>query len=182
VKTVFRFILLAALVALGVWLWFVLFPSPERIIRQRLTELARTASFSSGESDLARLAAAQKLAGFFTTNVEADFNVPGRVQHQLLGRDEIKQAAFGARSTLRGLKVTLPDINVTVAPDKQSAVVDLTVEANIAGEHDTIVQEMKFTLQQTDGEWLITRVETVRTLSSAILNFALRRAPFIVTV
>ena len=53
-KIVFRLILLAALLALGVWLWFVLFPSPEKIIRQRLTELARTASFSSGESDLAQ--------------------------------------------------------------------------------------------------------------------------------
>ena len=35
-KIVFRLILLAALIALGVWLWFVLFPSPEKIIRQRL--------------------------------------------------------------------------------------------------------------------------------------------------
>ena len=164
-KTVFRLILLAVLVALGVWLWFVLFPSPEKVIRQRLTELANRASFSSGESDLARLAAAQKLAGYFSTNVEVDINVPGRVQHTLMGRDEIKQAAFGARSTLSGLKVTFPDINITVAPGKQSAVADLTVVANIAGERDSIVQEMKFTFQQTDGEWLITRVETVRTLS-----------------
>ena len=80
-----------------------------------------------------------------------------------------QQAALGARSALSGLKVQFPDINITVAPDKQSAVADLTVEANVAGERDPIVQEMKFTLQKTDGEWLITRVETVRTLS--ILNF-----------
>jgi len=164
-KIIFRLILLAALIALGVWLWFVLFPSPEKIMRQRLTELARTASFSSGEGNLARLAAAQSLAGFFSTNVEVDINVPGRVQHTLMGRDEIQQAALAARSTLSGLKVTFPDINVTVAPDKQSAVADLTVEANVVGERDSIVQEMKVTFQQTDGEWLITRVETVRTLS-----------------
>jgi hypothetical protein len=54
---------------------------------------------------------------------------------------------------------------VTVAPDKQSAVADLTVQANISGEPDPIVQEMKFTLRKIDGRWLITRVETVRTLS-----------------
>jgi hypothetical protein len=180
-KIVFRLVLFVALLALGVWLWFVLFPSPEKVIRQRLTKLARTASFSSGESDLARLAAAQSLAGYFATNVEINLDVPGRLQHRLLGRDEIKQAAFGARSTLRGLKVQFPDINITVAPDKQSAVADLTVEANVAGEHDSIVQEMKFTFQQTDGEWLITRIETVRTLSSVTLRFALRRAPFIVS-
>ena len=164
-KTVFRFVLLAALVALGVWLWFVLFPSPEKIIHQRLTELARTASFSSGEGNLARLAAAQTLAGFCATNVEVDINVPGRVQHTLVGRDEIKEVALGVRTRLSGLKVTFPDINIAVAPDKQSAVVDLTIEANIAGEHEPIVQEMKFTFQKTDDGWLITRVETVRTLS-----------------
>ena len=44
---------------------------------------------------------------------------------------------------------------------------------------------MKFTLHKIDGQWLITRVETVRTISglrksSVILNFALRQAPFIV--
>ena len=41
-KIVFRLILFAALLALGVWLWFVLFPGPEKIISKRLAELART--------------------------------------------------------------------------------------------------------------------------------------------
>jgi len=164
-KIIPRFVLLAVLVALGVWLWFVLFPSPEKIIRQRLIKLARTASFSSGEGNLARLAAAEDIAGYFATNVEVDINVPGRVQHTLVGRAEIQQAALGARERLSGLKVTFPDINITVAPDKQSATADLTVEANIAGERDSIVQEMKFTFQNTEDGWLIARVETVRTLS-----------------
>jgi hypothetical protein len=52
-----------------------------------------------------------------------------------------------------------------VGPDKQSAVADLTVEAKVSGERDPIVWEMKFTLRKTDGQWLITRVETVRTLN-----------------
>lgn len=164
-KIALRFILLAALVALGAWLWFVLFPSPEKVIRQRLTELARTVSFSSNESDLARLAAAQSLAGFFSTNVEVNIDMPGRIRHTLMGRDEITQTALAARSAVGGLSVKFPDINVTVAPDKQSAVADLTVEANVSGEPDPIVQEMKFTLQKIDGRWLITRVETVRTFS-----------------
>jgi len=164
-RIVFRCILLAVLAALGVWLWFALFPGPERLIRQRLMKLANTASFSSGESNFARLAAAQSLAGFFATNVEVDINVPGRVQHTLVGRDDIQQAALGARERLSGLKVAFPDINITVAPDKQSATVDLTVEVSITGEHDSIVQEMKFTFQNTEDGWLIARVETVRTLS-----------------
>ena len=164
-KIALRFILLAALVALGVWLWFVLFPSPEKVIRQRLTELARIASFSSNESDLARLAAARSLAGFFSTNVEFQVELPELARRDSMDRNEITQAAFAVRSRAGGLKVKFSDINVTVAPDKQSAVADLTVEANISGERDPMVQEMKFTLQKIDGRWLITRVETVHTLS-----------------
>jgi hypothetical protein len=164
-KIALRFILLAALVALGAWLWFVLFPSPEKVIRQRLTELARTASFSSNESDLARLAAARSLAGFFSTNVEVNVDLPRFAQRSFLDRDEITQIALAASSRAGGLRVKFPDINVTVASDKQSAVADLTVEVDVSGEPDRIVQEMKFTLQKIDGRWLITRVETVRTFS-----------------
>ena len=44
-----------------------------------------------------------------------------------MDREEITQAALMARSRAGGLQVKFPDINVTVAPDKQSAVADLTV-------------------------------------------------------
>lgn len=164
-KVVLRWLLVAALVALGVWLWLVFFPSPQKVIRHRLDELARTASFSGNESDLARLAAAHSLAGFFATNVEVNLDVPGRLRHTFLGREEIMQAALAARSQAGTLSVQFPDINVTVAPDRQSAVADLTVEAKVPGESDPVVQEMKFSFQKTDGQWLITRIETVRTFT-----------------
>jgi hypothetical protein len=157
--------LVAALAALGVWLWMVLFPGPEKIIHRRLAELARTASSSGNESNLARLAAARSLAGFFSTNVEMKADLPHLGQLSSMDRDEITQLALAASSRTGGLQVKFPDINVTVAPDRQSAVADLTVTAHFAGETDSFVQEMKFTLQKIDGKWLITRVETVQTLS-----------------
>ncbi len=164
-KIIFRIVLLAALAALGVWLWTVLFPGPETVIRQRLMKLARTVSSSPNESDLTRLAVARSVAGFFSTTVELNVDLPELGQHHSLDREEITQAALMARSRAGGVRVKFPDINITVAPDKQSAVADLTVEANISGEHDSIVREMKFTLRKTDGQWLITRIETVRTLT-----------------
>jgi hypothetical protein len=171
-------VLAAALVALGIWLWTVLFPSPEKVIRKRLTELARTVSFSPNEGNLARLADAENLAFFFSTNIEVNIDMPGHERHVFAGREEITQAVLAARSAVSGLDVKFPDIVVAIAPDKQSAVADLTVEANISNERDPIVQEMKFTLHKTDGKWLVTRVETVRTLS--ILNFEPLRFPSIV--
>jgi hypothetical protein len=177
-KIILRVVLLAALAALAVWLCGILFPSPERIIRERLTKLARAVSFSPNEGNLARLARAQTVGEFFSTNVEVNVNLPGREQHTFAGRDEITQAALAVRSEVSGLRVKFPDVNVTVPPDKQSATVDLTVEATVAGQPDVIAQEMKFTFQKIDGQWLITRVETVNTLS--ILNFEPNRARFIV--
>jgi hypothetical protein len=164
-KIVFRILLFAALAALGIWLWTVLFPSPEKVIRRRLTELARTVSSSSNEGDLTRLAAARSVAGFFSTNVELNVALPELDRHNSVDREEITQAALFARSKAGGLKVKFPDINITVAPGRQSAEVDLTVIATVTGERDSFVQEMKFTLHKIDGQWLITRVETVRTLS-----------------
>jgi hypothetical protein len=164
-KIIIRIVLLAALAALGIWLWTVLFPRPEKVIRRRLTELARTVSSSANESDLTRLAAARGVAGFFAANVELNVDLPELGQRSSMDREEITQLALMARSRAGGLHVKFPDINITVAPDKQSAVADLTVEAKVFGERDSVVREMKFTFRKTDGQWLITRVETVRTLA-----------------
>jgi hypothetical protein len=164
-KIVFRILLFAALAALGIWLWLVLFPSPEKVIRQRLTELARTVSFSSNEGDLTRLAAARNVAGFFSTNVELNVELPELGRRNSMDREEITRFALLARSRAGGVQVKFPDLNITVAPGKRSAVVDLTVTAAIGGEPDSIVQEMKFTLHKIGGQWLITSVETVRTLT-----------------
>ncbi len=180
-KNVFKFVFIAAIVVLGVWLWFVLFPGPEKIIRKQLTKLAQAVSFSANEGDLAKLASAQNVAGFFSTNVEVNINLPGHEQQAFAGRDEITQAALASRSAVGGLNVEFPDVNMTVSPDKQSATADVTVEAKISGQSDLIVQEMKFTFEKSEGKWLIKKVETVRTLSEIrTFDFAHLRAPFIV--
>ena len=164
-KTVSRLVLLAALIAAGVWLWTILYPSPEKIVRKRLAQAASEASFKSGENPLISAARAETLAGFFSTNVEININVPEIGQHDFAGRDEIMQAAAGARAEFSSLKVEFPDMNITVGLDKLSAVADVAVKVQAAGQKDFNVQELKFTFQKIGGDWLITRVETVRTLS-----------------
>ena len=63
------------------------------------------------------------------------------------------------------LTVKYPDITDTVAPDKKSAVADVTVAVNASGETDTFVQELKISFVKTDRQWLINQVDTVRTIS-----------------
>ncbi len=159
-----RALLGLCLAALGVWGWRVLFPGPEQLIRKQLTDLARTASVPSNEGALAKLSRAQRLAGFFTSNVEITVDLPGRSMQTIAGREELQQAALGARALAAGLKVAFLDVGVTVAPDRQSAVAHLTARADMPGERMPQVQELSFTFQTVEHDWLISRVETVRTL------------------
>jgi len=162
VKAVYRLVLLVALVAAGVWLWTILFPGPEKIIHKRLAQAASEASFKSGENPLISAARAENLASRFATNVEININVPEYGRQEIVGRAEITQAVAGAHMRLSSLKVEFPDVSVTVAPDKQSAIADVAMKVQAAGEKDFNVQEMKLTFRKIGGDWLITRVETVR--------------------
>ena len=164
-KIIFRIVLLAVVVAAGVWLWTVLFPSPEKVIRRQLAAVARDACSNPGQNPLVSVANAQRLAGYFSTNIEVQVEVPGHGQHTISGRDEIMQTAAGVYSVLNGLKVEFLDVTVSVGADKQSATAGLTLKAQATGDKESIWQEMRFTLQKIDGKWLITRVETVRTLT-----------------
>jgi hypothetical protein len=160
-----RMVLLAVLAALGFWLARWLFPSPEQVIRQRLTELARTASFNSNQGALTKLADAQALTTFFATNAEVTVDVPGQSRRTFSGRDELLEAATGARAVVSGLTVRFFDITVTVAPDKESAEAILTATGEVPGEKNRIVQVLKFVFKKLGREWMILRVETVKSLS-----------------
>jgi len=160
-----RIILVGLIVALGFWGWRVFFPSPEKVIRQRLGELAKTVSYSSNEGNLAKVWNASRLADFFTPDVEVSVEVYD-AQHTISGRDELVRQAVGARSAANSLTVEFPDIKVVVAPDKTSAVVNLTAKGRAAGQRDFYLQELRLRLTKIKRDWLINQVETVKTLSS----------------
>lgn len=155
----------AALIALGVWAWYVFFPGPERAIRSRLNTLAKAVSFEPTDSIVVRGYGAQKAAGFFTTNAEINVDVRGFRPVTLSGRDEILQAMLTAAKLWKGLKVEFTGVNITVETDKQSARVNLTGKGTVPGERNFDVQEFNFYFRKEDGDWLIYKVETVKTLS-----------------
>jgi hypothetical protein len=158
-----RGIILLVLLGVGFWLWTIFFPAPERVIRKRLAELEKIASFDHREAPLAKLANAQKFAGFFAPDVRIVVDMPQQ-RGMLVGRDDLFQRALALRNGLNGLEVKLLDINVGVASDRESAMVHLTATAKIPGERDFMVQEMEFGMNKTEGNWLIRNVKTVRTL------------------
>lgn len=173
-KRAIQIVIALALIALAVWGWMALHPSPEKIIRSRLNALAEALSFKSGSGTLSQAYNAQKVSEYFTPDVEVDVNLTGFQAISLHGRDEVMQIALAARSRLTSLKVEFPDMNVTIAADGQSAKVNLTGKGIIPGERDISAQEFNFNLKKVDGKWLIYHVETVRTLSAITAGFATR--------
>jgi hypothetical protein len=157
--------LAVVLLAVGWWLWTVLFPSPDAVIRRQLTKLAETASFPAKEGNFGRLARVEKLGNLFAEHVEFAVDLPGVERNMKFdSRAELKQAAAAYASFTRGVQAKFVGVQVEVLPGAETADVDLTLNAKIEGERDEIVQELKFNLKKIDGDWLITRVQTVKAL------------------
>jgi hypothetical protein len=164
-KTGIRLVLLAVIVALGAWLYSVLFPGPERAIRKQLTKVARLASIKPDQGLLSRGANIQELANCFDSRIEITLDLRDGSKHSVTGRDGIIEAAKLAHGHFRMLQIDFLDMNVALSPGQESATVNLTAKASSSEERDFQVQEFKFTLKKINGEWLISSIETVRTLS-----------------
>ena len=160
-----RILVIAALIGAAIWGWWVLFPSPERAIRSQLKGLSETVSFDAKEGTIPKGFKAQKLLDYFTVDVEASVNVREYPAHTFNGRDELMQALLYAQSNLKGLQVKFLDINVTLGPDKQTAVAYLTAQATIPGDRDFNLLELNVSLKKVEGKWMIYKIETVKTLS-----------------
>jgi hypothetical protein len=166
----FRLFVAAALIGLGVWGWRVLSPSPQSVIRSRLHNLAATVSYEAKDGMILKGYKAQKIPDFFTSNAVITVDVRGYDPQTWQGSAELPGVFLALTREVAALKAGFPDINVSLGPDAQTAVVNLTARVVVQGERDPIAQEFNFLMKKTDGKWLIYRIETVRTLSRAHLR------------
>jgi hypothetical protein len=125
--------------------------------------MAATASLKPNDGALVKLAGANKLAGFFTADVVMHLDVAALRTRTINGRDELVEIAAAARANLQEARIKLHDIVVELAPDRQTALVQLTALANINGSTDPIFQLLKMRLKKIDGDWRISQVDTVKT-------------------
>ena len=163
-KVLVRLLLLASSLALGVWTWNVMSSRPKVIIQNRLKQLGDLASFSAQEGNISRIASIEKLGAFFTENAKVIVDIPGGESHTFDSRDELMQAALAVRGSAGNAQVKFLDPNIEMDSSGQSALVDVTLQVKIDNDADAIVQELKFTIKKIKGDWLITHVETVKTL------------------
>jgi len=163
-KSVSRLIAVAILIGLGVWIYTVMFPSPQAIIRKRLNKVAQLASFPSNEGNIARIANVERLGGYFADKVEVKLSGTGVDERTFNDRGELKQAALGARTAVSSISVEMADLSVEMDAGQESATAHFTLELKIGTERDLVVQEMKVGFKKINGEWLINKAESVQTL------------------
>jgi hypothetical protein len=149
---------------LGTWLFRILFPGDERLIRQLIAQVADAVSIKPNEHPLVKLGAANKLGNFFSEHAVISYDAVGLDSRTINGREELIQIAAAARANLQNADIRLLDVYVLIDADKQSASANVVASATINGSKEPLVQEFKITLKKFDGDWLITRADSVRTL------------------
>src|SRR5687767_7227100 len=104
-----RALLVVLLITAGWLCWRVFFPGPERVIRQRLLELAKVSSFSPNEAPLSQVANAANLTSFSPEDVQITIDLRGYSRQTFDGRDTLLEAARGARVGRGSLQVEFVD-------------------------------------------------------------------------
>lgn len=140
------------------------FSGAEGQIRKQLTELEELVTFEAGEGDLSSITKVKRLGGLFTKDVTVELKGLNMRVRRVNGREQIQQAALAARKQLSGLEASLHDVTVELAEDMESAIVEATGRAKVAGEGRSEVQDFLFTFTKTDEGWLIAEVKTVQAL------------------
>ena len=163
-KLASRLVLLAVLGAIGFWLWTVLFPSPEKIVLKKITGLAATATITAADSNIIRAAKASNVASLFSNEAEIAVDIAEMPARTLSGREEIRETALAGFASVPSLRVEFMDATAQVGADRQSAEVTCTAQVSTGDNKDFAIQALHFQFKKIDGNWLITRAETVKAL------------------
>ena len=155
-------LILAGLIALGYWGWTTAFPNPRKEVWHRLEALAQLTSFSAGEGPVTKLASVQKIAGYFNDQVTVSVEVQGVERAEYNNREDLVQALQDARMAAGSVKAKFLDPKIEMTPGNQEAIVGVVLTADIGGEQNAVVVDLKIKMKKIDGDWLITRVETVQ--------------------
>jgi hypothetical protein len=162
VKRLLQIIVALALAAAGYFLWMWTHPSPEKAIRKQMEKLAETLVAKPGEGNFARVAGINKTLSFFTSNIYINGEGIPQVNESIQGQTELQQALFAARSRLDGA-ITFNEIHVTVGPEATNADVNFHAVARLSGQTEPYSQDLKAEFVNTDGKWLISRVDPIGT-------------------
>ena len=149
-------VVLAALAGYFVYQWWF---NPNRIIKQRLGEVAVGVVRSAAEGDIARLARLARLRRYLD---DEDSRPSRRGGPELSSRDEAIGAAAGWKTPSGGWNVDFVDVDVRVNSDgtaRAFVTAEMTTPDPQTGQQTLDSREVAFSFGKQDGDWLIREAE-----------------------
>lgn len=159
-KCLLQIVLLVVVGVAGYFLWAWTHPTPERAIQKQMEKLAETLVSKPGEGNFARVAAINKTLSFFTPNIYINGEGIPQVNESIQGQTELQQALFAARARLDGA-ITFSEVHVIVGPEATNARVNFHAIARLSGQNEPYSQDLKAEFINSDGKWLIARVDPI---------------------
>lgn len=148
-------------VVLAAWLVYQLLPNDEKAIRQTMDRLVKAASINPNDSGFTRLAYADRLASFFTTNAVLSLEGLGADFPVINGHTDLRQSAMAARANLKQAEFELADVHVTMRNDPHHANAYIAIRGQVNYETNRFGQAFRLTLTKVGGRWLISELNTV---------------------
>jgi len=154
--------LLVALVLAGVAFAFWYFrPTEEKRIRKVIGGLAKDATFTGSEGNIARIAKIQSIGSRLTVDVELHVDQVLPIESALTGRDALQSLLMAAAPHVGAVEIQVHDVGVTLTSDTE-AQVSMTASAKTGGRKgEFTAQEFDIRLLKQEGAWRIRRVEAV---------------------
>jgi hypothetical protein len=149
-------VVLAALAGYFVYQWWF---NPNRIIKQRLGEVAGALSARSAEDDIARLARLARLRGYLDETIHVRVGGGGT---EFSTRDEVIGAAAGWKTQSGGWNVDFVDVDVRVNSDgtaRAFVTAELTTPDPQTGQQTVDSREVALSLGKKGSDWLIIEAE-----------------------
>lgn len=136
-------------------------PNDRKAVGNVMARLIKAASVHPNDSNLARLAYANRLTGFFTTNAVLHLEGLGTDFPVANGRGDLLEVAIAARAQLQQAEFKLADLNVTFPGQKGTASAYVVITGQINFRTNQFGKAFRMALQKTHGRWLISEVNTV---------------------
>jgi hypothetical protein len=145
------------LAAYFVYVWWF---SPARAVKRQLGRLAATLSVPANEAEVARIGRVAQLRHFLASDIHLTL---GRGDVDITSRDALLGAVAAMRPPASGWDVQFVDVKVTVDSETEArAFMTVEVRSDDArtGERTLDAREVRLTLANREGEWVITTAES----------------------
>src|SRR6266853_1281428 len=146
---------LAALSGYFIYQWWF---NPNRIIKQRLGDVASALLAPASEDDIARLARLARLRGYLDEKIHVRI---GRTA-DLSSRDDVVGAVAGWKTPTGGSDVAFVDVDVRVNSDgtaRAFVTAEMTARDPQSGQQTVDSREVVFSLGKRTGGWFISEAD-----------------------